>query len=87
MSMIDGGGNKGGYGEDPARPKPSIANNLVLAQTDRQLALVTSEVDVNSNWDGETGDGRNSGPEAMLGGKVNLEDEFCMEEEAEEELP
>jgi hypothetical protein len=87
MSAIVGGGDKGGSGEDPARPKPSIAINLVLAQSDRQLALVTSEIDVTSNWDGETGDGRNSGPKAMLGGEVNLEDEFCMEEEAEEELP
>jgi hypothetical protein len=86
MSSIDGGGDKGGSGEEPTRPKPSVVGDLGLAQADRQLVLVASDADLNSNWDGQTGVGRNSGPEAMIGGEVNLEDEFCMEEE-EEEVP
>jgi hypothetical protein len=35
MSTIGGGSEKGGSGEDPIRPKPSIDDNLALAETDR----------------------------------------------------
>jgi hypothetical protein len=40
-----------------------------------------------SNWHGDTTEGKNSGPEARMAGDVDMNDEFCMEEEDEEEVP
>jgi hypothetical protein len=85
MASIKGGGDQGGSGEDPTRPKPTNDNVLALPQTDRRLAIVCSEEDLGSNWQGTEGEGRNVGPEARLAGDDNLEDEFCIEEEEEEE--
>jgi hypothetical protein len=82
MSSIGGGGENGGSAKDPTRPKPSSGDELVVAETDRQLALVTSEAARDNNWDGFAADARNTGPEGLLEGDVDLEDEFCMEEEA-----
>jgi hypothetical protein len=84
MSSIGGGGENGGSAKDPTRPKPSSGDELAVAEADRQLALVTSEAAGDSNWDGVAADVRNTGPEGLLEGDVDLEDEFCMEEEAEE---
>jgi hypothetical protein len=37
-----------------------------------------------SNWDGKKDEGMNCGPEALLTGEDNQEDEFSMEEEEDE---
>jgi hypothetical protein len=84
MSSIRGGGENGGSAKDPTRPKPLSGDELAVAEADRQLALVTSEAAGDSNWDGVAADVRNTGPEGLLEGDIDLEDEFCMEEEAEE---
>jgi hypothetical protein len=78
MSLIGGGGENGGSAKDPTRPKPSSGDELPVAETDRQLALVTSETAGDSNWDGLAAETRNTGPEGLLEGDVDLEDEFCM---------
>jgi hypothetical protein len=84
MLSIGGGGENGGSAKDPTRPKPSSGDELAVAKADRQLALITSEAVGDSNWDGVAADVRNTGPKGLLEGDVDMEDEFCMEEEAEE---
>jgi hypothetical protein len=49
MSTPGGGGDHGGAGEAPTRPKPPGNDVLVLETSDRQLAIVEME---NNNWDG-----------------------------------
>jgi hypothetical protein len=84
MSSIDGGGDHGGTAKDHARPKPPTGDELALIQSNRQLVVVAADENLDSNWAGVAAEGRNGGPETMLEGEVNLEDEFCMEEEEEE---
>ncbi|KAM0925007.1 hypothetical protein ACQ4PT_004493 [Festuca glaucescens] len=48
---------------------------------------MSAEEGLESNWDGATTEGKNSGPEARIAGETNMDDEFCMEEEDEEEAP
>jgi hypothetical protein len=87
MSVTGGGANQGGSGEDPTRLKPSAEGRLVLDSGDRQLAMVVADDLLDDNWHGVAEEGGSDGPEAMLEGEVNLEDEFCMKEEAEDEVP
>jgi hypothetical protein len=87
MVMTGGAGDHGGTSEDPIHPKPSAGAVFALKQTETLLAIMSVEEGLDSNWDGATAEGKNSGPEARVSGETNLEDEFCMEEEAEEEAP
>ncbi|KAM0904538.1 hypothetical protein ACQ4PT_017980 [Festuca glaucescens] len=87
MTLIGGGGDHGGTDEDPTHPKPSTGVILAVEQTEKRLAIMSADEGLDNNWEGAAVDEKNSGPEAMLSGVTNLEDEFCMEEEAEEEAP
>ncbi|KAM0915203.1 hypothetical protein ACQ4PT_011005 [Festuca glaucescens] len=87
MSLIGGGGDHGGTGEDPTHPKPSAGDKIVLARMERCLAIMGREETLDSNWDGAPTEGKNTGLEARLAGEIDLEDEFCMEEEAEVDVP
>ncbi|KAM0887680.1 hypothetical protein ACQ4PT_028857 [Festuca glaucescens] len=87
MSLIGSGGDHGGTGEDPTHPKPSTGAILAVKQTEQCLAIMSAADDLESNWGGAAMKEKNSGPETMISGETNLDDEFCMEEEAEEEAP
>jgi hypothetical protein len=58
---------------------------LAVEQLEKRLAIMSAADDLESNWDGAAMKEKNSGPEAMLSGDANLDDELCMEEEDEEE--
>jgi hypothetical protein len=87
MSLLGGGGDHGGTGEVPTHPKPPAGDKIVLAGMERCLAIMGREEDLDNNWDGAPTEGKNAGPEARLAGGIDLEDEFCMEEEAEVDVP
>jgi hypothetical protein len=42
---------------------------------------------LDNNWEGVSADEKNVEPEARISGVVDLDDEFCMEEEPDEEVP
>jgi hypothetical protein len=87
--LAGGGGEKGGSGEDPTRPKLLAGVDPVVARLDQQI-VTTGQDQIEGregNWDGAAMEELNAGPEAGLTGEVDLEDEFCMEEEEEQETP
>jgi hypothetical protein len=85
-ALVGGGGDYGGTAEDPTHPKPPVDASLALERAEGRLAIMAAMEDLGSNWDGQASGTRNAGPDERIFGRANLEDEFCMEEEDEEEV-
>ncbi|KAM0905927.1 hypothetical protein ACQ4PT_016955 [Festuca glaucescens] len=90
MASAGNGGEKGGAGEAPTHPKLPAEDVIALrrgqATGAASRAVTKYEVQENSNWHTERGEGRD-GLYGLLEGEVDMEDDEIVELEPEEDEP
>ncbi|KAM0840057.1 hypothetical protein ACQ4PT_059917 [Festuca glaucescens] len=86
----DGGGDQGGFGENPTRPKPTGGSPMVPLLRSREGPSQEHTEATDGNWDdgaeAEEEPGLRQGSERQIGGTVNMEDDVFLEFEEDDEV-